>query len=586
MAPLSKALLVAICCQRNLYVQAGGGLFATEAEADVLVKDHNHSRLEEFEGDATWVLTSSFVILTMQSGFGLLESGSVGSGMEVNVMMKNVIDVVMGGVSYWMFGYGLTFGNSLGGFMGISRFFVSSSESLESLESAADSVDVYSHYIFQFTFSATATTIVSGSVAGRMKFSTYMIFSFVNTALYCIPAHWTWSKDGWLYEIGFVDFAGDGPVHLLGGVTAAVGALMVGPRDGRFDPGRKDQFDLENPLNCIFGLFMLWWGWLGFNCGSTYGVTGHKWLVASRVAVMTINASIGGGLYGISVSYLRNGGLVLVDDTVNAILAGLVAITAGCAAFTPLISMFVGVLGAFAAQVTNESLKRLQVVDDPVGAIGVHGSAAAIGLLCVGIFADPSLEGTTASGVISGGGLHLLGIQAIGVSAITVWTWVTSFVIFKILDWTIGLRVSLIVERAGLDFEEHGVKAHGTPPPASRPCDVSELETSVAALKIELTASQHEVKTLHDTVRSLQDAVQELQTLLHDKGASSPSNEMLNAGSNAFPCQAQVRIAPSQWSNIQGGILEAPMVQGISLKARRTARVPMPIQGDPLPLAG
>mmetsp|Transcript_56305 Transcript_56305/g.174697 ORF Transcript_56305/g.174697 Transcript_56305/m.174697 type:complete len:544 (+) Transcript_56305:17-1648(+) len=411
--------------------------------------------MDQGKDDATWVLTSSFVILTMQSGFGALESGSVDKKFEVNVMMKNVVDVVFCGMAYWMVGYGISYGASYNGFIGTTNFFVNMSPSIDELASS-DSVEVYSHYIFQLTFAATSTTIVSGCVAGRMKFITYMLFSFVNTIVYGFVCHWAWNGEGWLLSMGYHDFAGDGPVHLLGAVNGMVSAWLIGPRVGRWDPERQGEFGMQNPMNCILGTFMLWWGWLGFNCGSTFGITGLKWLAASRIAVTTINASIGGALVGIAITSWRTKGAVEVNAVVNGILSGLVAITAGCAAMTPLEALLVGGLGAAMAEATSKALVRWQILDDPVGAVGVHGTAGIWGLLAVGLFSQSSLiAGPERDGLFHGGGLELLGVQALGIATTISWAFVSSNVIFRVLNRIVGLRADPLTEEQGFDSAEH-----------------------------------------------------------------------------------------------------------------------------------
>eukprot|EP00931_Biecheleriopsis_adriatica_P055312 TRINITY_DN32668_c0_g1_i1.p1 TRINITY_DN32668_c0_g1~~TRINITY_DN32668_c0_g1_i1.p1 ORF type:complete len:570 (+),score=91.32 TRINITY_DN32668_c0_g1_i1:43-1710(+) len=415
------------------------------------------------QDDATWVLTSSFIILTMQSGFGLLESGYVPDRFGVNVMMKNIIDVVFGGLSYWLMGYGLSHGATFHGIVGTDKFALNA-ETLDSMVGpggGSGTVDMFSHFIFQFAFAATATTIVSGAVAGRMRFMAYVVFSFLNTFIFSLPAHWTFNCQGWLYEMGLVDFAGDGAVHLLGGTSALVGAWLLGPREGRFDPARQAEFEPQSPSNCIFGLFLLWWGWLGFNCGSTFGISGIKWLVASRVAVTTVNASIGGGVFGVVMSYATNG-LVTVDDLVNGILAALVAITGPCASVSPLAAFFIGAIGAALCKLGNKVLLQCQI-DDPVGATGVHFLAAVWGLLCAGFFADGSLVGgPSRNGLLHGGGFALLGIQALSTCSIILWSTFTSYFTFKVIDATIGLRASSKDEAMGFDLSEHGVGLGGS----------------------------------------------------------------------------------------------------------------------------
>ncbi|CAN7983246.1 unnamed protein product, partial [Ixodes hexagonus] len=275
--------------------------------------------LEEFSSaDATWVLTASIVIFTMQTGFGLLESGCVSQKNEVNILMKNAADVILGGLSYWMFGFGLQHGQDQGTtpFSGIGYFLVDQSK-------AEDMGFVFTKFIFQLSFSTTATTIVSGAMAERTNYNAYCAFSLLNTVVYCIPAGWIWGDHGFLREMGAIDFAGSGCVHLLGGVSALVAAMFLGPRINRYKTKRAV---LGNPTNVVQGAFTLWWGWLVFNCGSTFGVTNDKWKYASRAAVNTINASLGGGFVGVAHSYFVHK-KILIPEFVNAVLSSLVSIT-------------------------------------------------------------------------------------------------------------------------------------------------------------------------------------------------------------------------------------------------------------------
>ncbi|KAI0232651.1 putative ammonium transporter 3 [Lamellibrachia satsuma] len=274
------------------------------------------------------------------AGFGLLESGLVSKKDEVNIMMKNAIDVIVGGLSFWLFGYAFSFGDDvtfMGGFTGGNRFMLRN-------KNAEDSGNDYARFFFHSSFATTATTIVSGAMAERVKLPAYTLFSFLNTIIYCFPAHWIFSKDGWLRRLGMVDMAGGGPVHLLGGVTGLVATIMLTPRHGRFG-NNAEQTRMACPTNALLGMFMLcngawralnkfskltqisnfamneeprlikqremlwhqakWWGWLGFNCGSTLGVSELRWKLAARSAVSTTNAATGGGLMALLLS-LRN----------------------------------------------------------------------------------------------------------------------------------------------------------------------------------------------------------------------------------------------------------------------------------------
>lgn len=226
--------------------------------------------------DATWILTSAFIIFTMQSGFGLLESGFVSRKNETNIMVKNAIDVIFGGLAYWIFGFAISFGDSelSNGFTSWGNFF---------LDTDHEDFAVFAKYFFQLSFATTATTIVSGAMAERVNINAYIAFSFVNTLSYSFPAHWIWHHDGFLKQMRAVDVAGCGPVHLVGGVASIVAAVMLKPRKNKFDEhGKPRKLQMGSSTNVLLGTFMLWWGWLGFNCGSTFGISGIKWKVASR----------------------------------------------------------------------------------------------------------------------------------------------------------------------------------------------------------------------------------------------------------------------------------------------------------------
>ena len=231
--------------------------------------------------DATWILTSAFIIFTMQSGFGLLESGMVSRKNEANIMVKNAVDVIYGGLSYWLFGFAFSYGISerKNPFIGLGHFLTDADE--------REMGQVFSKYFFQLSFSTTATTIVSGAMAERTSLKAYTLYSFLNTLTYCAPAHWIWDEDGWLRKMGAVDIAGCGAVHLVGGVSGLVATLMLKPRTGRFDPNSPAK-QMASPTNVLLGTFMLWWGWLGFNCGSTFGISGMKWKLASRYECSTV----------------------------------------------------------------------------------------------------------------------------------------------------------------------------------------------------------------------------------------------------------------------------------------------------------
>ncbi|XP_071845046.1 putative ammonium transporter 3 isoform X2 [Apostichopus japonicus] len=332
--------------------------------------------------DATWILTSAFIIFTMQSGFGLLESGSASVKNEVNIMVKNAVDVLFGGISYWMFGFGFSAwveGES-NQFMGVSHFF---------FDTDGHGVDghLFALFFFKTSFATTATTIVSGAMAERTKLEAYILFSFFNTFIYCFPSHWMWRTDhSWFRQLGATDIAGASTVHLVGGVTGLVATVMLGPRTGRFkDKGTASK--MGSPTNAVLGLFMLWWGWLGFNCGSTYGIANDKWVLATRSAVATITSSIGGGIVGIALSYVTKKRKFDIVYIINGVLGSLVSITAYCALARPWEGLVIGAVGGGVACLSVPIIEMLRI-DDPVSVVPVHCVAAIWGMLSVGLFGE------------------------------------------------------------------------------------------------------------------------------------------------------------------------------------------------------
>lgn len=274
------------------------------------------------QDDVAWIMVASIIIFTMQTGFGLLESGIVSRKNEVNIMMKNVVDVVLGGFTYWLFGYGLSYGRS-----SYTNPFVAFGDFMVDPDIANPLMgQVFTSFFFQLSFATTATTILSGTVAERINFHAYCLFSLINTVVYCVPAGWVWGEHGFLKSLGVVDIAGSGPVHLLGGASALAAGIMLGPRLHRYDKGASAP-PMGNPINACVGLFFLWWGWLAFNSGSTYGLSGSKWEYAARSAFMTILSSFGGGMYALGHSMMKHKGKLDPSDLINGILGALVGIT-------------------------------------------------------------------------------------------------------------------------------------------------------------------------------------------------------------------------------------------------------------------
>lgn len=404
--------------------------------------------------DITWVFLASVLVFFMQAGFAMVETGFTRAKNAGNIIMKNFVDFMLGSLMFYAIGFSLMFGPDLGGFIGTAGFFAP--EKLEGI-GAFDSVTPELFIFFQTVFCATAATIVSGAVAGRTKFTTYCFVSaFVSLVIYPVVGHWAWGG-GFLGEMGFVDFAGSTVVHSVGGWTALVGAFMVGPRIGKYNKDGKANAIPGHSLTLgALGVFILWFAWFGFNCGSTLGMTtdiGH-------IAMTTNLAAAAGGITTMALTWLRFG-KPDISMTLNGVLGGLVAITAGCLVVTiwgaVAIGIIAGVIITFGIPFIDQTLK----IDDPVGAVGVHCMNGVAGTLLVGLFANyaPGTEDAI-QGLLYGGGVSLLGVQFIGVLSVAVWTLACAFVLFFILKKTIGLRVPKNVEIEGLDVHEHGIEAY------------------------------------------------------------------------------------------------------------------------------
>lgn len=306
-----------------------------------------------------------------------------------------------------MFGYGLSFGEPSTPFCGFGNFFFDGSGD----RSNDGDGSAFVHYVFQFSFATTATTIVSGAISERVKLHAYNLFSFFNTLVYCFPASWAWNGQGWLQALGFFDFAGSCVVHTVGGTSALVATLMMGPRMG-WSKSDKRSRAMSSPVTALTGAFMLWWAWLGFNCGSTFGVSGGLWRSSSAVAVNTLNASIGGALMGLALSLVFKKGKYDICYLLNSILCGLVSVTGIAAVTTARESVVVGAVGSLLAIATNE-LIVICGIDDPVGSIPIHLVGGTWATLAVGLFGQPTIGGVfnLRPGLFHGGGCTQLLLQ-------------------------------------------------------------------------------------------------------------------------------------------------------------------------------
>jgi ammonium transporter, Amt family len=413
-----------------------------------------------------WVLVAAMLVFFMQAGFALLEAGVTRAKNTTNIFFKNLVDFMFATMAYWAVGYAFMFGASTGGFIGSSEFFVSAA--------SADVADlpVMAFWFFQLVFAGTAATIVSGAMAERTRFVSYLIVSFVITAfIYPIAGHWMWGG-GWLSELGFADFAGSTVVHSVGGWLALMGAIALGPRLGRF---AKDGTSIAIPGHSIslafLGVFILWLGWFGFNPGSQLAIAGENADAVALVTVNTVIAAAAGGLVAMAVSWMFVAKKPDLGTAMNGVLAGLVAITAPCAFVTPVWAVVIGAVGGVVVVYGVILLEKLKI-DDPVGAVPVHLMNGAWGTLAVGIFATEA--GVT--GLIAGNTAQFTA-QLVGVLAVGAWCAATGYLLFFVLlkGW-LGLRVSREEEFKGLDIQEHGIDAYPgwVPTPTGAPSETGD----------------------------------------------------------------------------------------------------------------
>lgn len=392
--------------------------------------------------NTVWTMVAAFLVFFMQAGFAMVEAGLTRAKNASNIIMKNLMDFAIGSIAFFVVGYGLMFGTDVGGVIGFSGFL--------GLDTIDRGVPIETFLIFQTMFCATAATIVSGAMAERTKFIAYVIYSAViSLFIYPVVGHWIWGG-GWIAQLGFVDFAGSTVVHSVGGWAALTGAAVLGPRIGKYGKdGKPNAIPGHSITLAALGVFILWFGWFGFNPGSTLSGMSPD---IGRIAMTTNLAAAAGACTVMTITWLRYK-KPDVSMTLNGALAGLVGITAGCASVSLVGSIFIGIIAGFVIVFGIEFIDKVLKVDDPVGAIGVHGLCGATGTLLVGLFA---VDG----GLFYGGGLGLLGVQALGVLAVAAWTLATTFALFKILKATVGLRVDREHEETGLDINEHGTQAY------------------------------------------------------------------------------------------------------------------------------
>jgi Amt family ammonium transporter len=419
------------------------------AEGEALSQEH---------GNLLWTLIAAILVMFMQPGFALVEMGFTRAKNAGNILMKNLLDFSAGVPVFFLVGFGIMFGQDVAGFFGSSGFALSGVD-----PTTADGQWSLAFLFFQSVFAATAATIISGGIAERTKFSTYIIISVAVTAfIYPISGHWAWGSlwggdelgAGWLESMGFIDFAGSTVVHSVGGWMALAGAMVVGPRLGKYSAdGKAKAIPGHNIPLAGLGVFILWFGWFGFNPGSTTAADG----TIGYIAVNTAMAACTGALGAMIFVWIKHG----KPDTsmsLNGALAGLVAITAGCYEVSPVGALIIGLLAGILVIVSIEFIDQVLKIDDPVGAASVHGVCGVFGTIAVGFFAAPGYGDN--AGLFYGGGAEIVITQIIGAAAVFAWAFGAGLALFTILKMTIGVRVSQEEELKGLDITEHGMESY------------------------------------------------------------------------------------------------------------------------------
>ena len=406
-------------------------------ESPTVESNKNLIDLVQTHADYVWTLVAAALVFFMQAGFAMVETGFTRAKNAVNIMMKNLMDFSMGSLAFWAIGFGLMFGVSSTGWFGTSGFFLSDFK-------IGGDPWVLAFWMFQAVFCATAATIVSGAMAERTKFSGYLIYSAVLSAIiYPVFGSWAWGSlfngKGWLEGLGFIDFAGSTVVHSVGGWAALAGTIVLGPRMGKYmKNGQVKPILGHNMPLAALGVFILWLGWFGFNPGSTTAANKD----IAMIFVNTNLAAAAGAVMAMITSWIRFG-KPEVGMSLNGALAGLVAITSPCATVSPLSAVVIGVIVVLSV-LFFDKIK----VDDPVGAISVHGVCGAWGTLAAGIF---NIGGTS---------FKIIGVQLLGIGACFLWVFPMAFLMFKLIDKTVGLRISSEEELEGLDLAEHGGNAY------------------------------------------------------------------------------------------------------------------------------
>ena len=395
--------------------------------------------------DSMWISMSTYLVFLMQAGFAFLEAGSVREKNVQNILIKNMLDICGCTVVWWLVGYAFAYGDSAGLFIGSSKFATADFEGTTE----------YRDWLFQWAFAGTAATIVSGSLAERTHILAYISYAlFITTFIYPIIVHWTWGG-GWLADQGYLDFAGSGIVHLVGGVAGIVGSYIVGARLGRFDPNRSQEFKPHNVPMVVLGTLLLWFGWYGFNCGSTLSATSDNSVLISKIGVNTTLAAATAGLVCFAnhaINNINKRNMYNISPLTNGILAGLVSITAACNNVAPFSAFIIGIIGGLVYTFFSNLLVKFKI-DDPLDAFPVHAGCGIWGVIAVGLF-DQS------SGLFYGHGFKQLGVQLLAILCISLWTAILSALVFLLLKKYQILRISQAEEEQGMDRAEHGGTAY------------------------------------------------------------------------------------------------------------------------------
>lgn len=398
--------------------------------------------------DTVWVLMTGFLVLFMQAGFAFLEAGFIRSKNTTNVLMKNFIDFIISSLVFFAIGYAFMFGTG-NGFIGWTGFFLSDPNN-------PSGVSFFAFFLFQTAFAGAAATIVSGAMAERTQFKAYLVYSFfVSAFIYPIVGHWIWGG-GWLSSLGYGDFAGSTVVHFVGGATALVGAKILGPRIGKYNKDKSvNIMPAHNIPLAALGTMILWFGWFGFNPGSTLSVGDGTWI--GMIAVNTNLACVAGGASALFIAWKKfkkpDIGMMM-----NGMLGGLVAITAPCAYVSPVDSIIIGLIAGLII-VWGVPFFDKRKIDDPVGAVSVHCLNGIFGTLAVGLFGQ-SQYGLARDGLFYGGGFEQLGVQALGIAVVAIFVMGLAAILFLTLKKMNKLRVSRKEELKGLDIEEHGIESY------------------------------------------------------------------------------------------------------------------------------